>query len=164
MNGVSFDLTNISNLLAVVALVIATLLLGYVLYLHRKIYLFTKGADGKSLEANINSILQENRIIKEENADLKKLAIDIIKKDKSNLKVFATVKFNPFSQSGHGKQSFATAVLNEKGDGFIISTLSVRGETHVFMKDIENFRAGSLTDEEAQALEKAKEKLYTTKT
>jgi len=91
MNGVSFDLTNISNLLAVVALVIATLLLGYVLYLHRKIYLFTKGADGKSLEANINSILQENRIMANIRQSAVKKVINEIKKilkDEKKAKTF----------------------------------------------------------------------------
>ncbi len=131
----------------------------YAAFLHFRLRKFMQGKEAKSLEDTITSIIKDNEIIKAENDELKKLALQIIQDDKRNLKAFATVKFNPFSQSGHGKQSFATAVLSANGEGFILSTLSVRGETHVFLKEVENFKAGALTEEEAQALQNAIEKL-----
>ena len=132
------------------------------LYLTIRLKKFMRGKEAKSLEKHISEIIEDNKRISSENEELKKLALDILKKDKLNLKSIFTVKFNPFSQSGHGKQSFASAILSEKGSGIILSTLSVRGETHVFLKEVENFKAGALTDEEAQALKGAMEKLTDT--
>ncbi len=117
------------------------------------------GKDAKSLEGHIEELFKLTDRIKTENSEIKDLTLQIINDDRRSLKSFASVKFNPFSQSGHGKQSFASAVLSKNGEGFILSTLSVRGETHVFWKEVENFKAGALTDEEAQALQKAKDKL-----
>ncbi len=143
------------------ALAVSALAVFYAAFLHYKLAQFTKGQDGKSLESKIKQILKENETIFSQNEELKKLALDILKKDKLNLKSFALVKFNPFSESGHGKQSFALAVLNEKGDGVLLSTLSVRGETHVFIKEVsKETQKGNLTEEEFEALEKARNKLY----
>ncbi len=134
-------------------------LLAVIAWLVFRLKKFMQGKNASSLEDKINEILKENERIKSENEELKKLALEILKKDKENLKSISTVKFNPFSQSGHGKQSFATAILSEKGHGIILSTLSVRGETHVFLKEVENFKAGALTEEEAEALRLAIEKI-----
>ena len=160
MNGIENYLQG-QGLVWIIAFILLVLLIlsAYALYLHFRLKALFAGKSARSLEDKITLLLNENDKIKAENEELKNLALSIIKKDKQNLKAFATVKFNPFSQSGHGKQSFATAILAENGSGFILSTLSVRGETHVFLKEVENFKAGALTEEEAQALEEAKLKI-----
>ncbi len=141
--------------------VISLFILTYLIYLSHRLNAFFKGADGRTLEKDIKRIKKENETLKYENSEIKKLIIKLMESEKLNIKSVATVKFNPFSQSGHGKQSFATAMLNSLGDGFVLSTLSVRGETHVFLKDVVKFASDqSLTDEESKALEKAKKKLY----
>lgn len=55
------------------------------------------------------------------------------------------------------KQSFATALLNEHGDGVVISTLYSRERTSVFAKPIKKFDSEyELTPEETQALTEAR--------
>jgi hypothetical protein len=65
------------------------------------------------------------------------------------------VRFNPFEDTG-GNQSFALAMLDGRGDGFVVSSLHARAGTRVYAKAI---AAGSseaaLSDEEAEALKQA---------
>jgi hypothetical protein len=64
--------------------------------------------------------------------------------------------FQGLDSGGH--QSFASAFLDENGNGLIISTLHSRDRVNVFAKEIKQFSAAvSLTEEEKTALTQAKE-------
>ncbi len=78
---------------------------------------------------------------------------------KRSLQGLHTLRFNPFSGDGSGGlQSFATAILNEHGDGVILSSLYMRDRMSVYSKPVKNFKSEfELTTEEAEALSKAKE-------
>src|SRR5262249_50219519 len=62
------------------------------------------------------------------------------------------VRFNPFEDTG-GNQSFALAMLDGRGDGFVVSSLHARAGTRVYAKAL---AAGSseaaLSDGESEAL------------
>lgn len=65
------------------------------------------------------------------------------------------VRFNPFDEVG-GDQSFAIALLDQHGNGFVLSSLHNRTETRVYAKQIEGGRPRyTLSDEEAEALSQA---------
>ncbi|HVA25141.1 MAG TPA: DUF4446 family protein [Chloroflexota bacterium] len=65
------------------------------------------------------------------------------------------VRFNPFDEVG-GDQSFAIAMLDQHGNGLVISSLHNRTETRVYAKPIEGGRPRyTLSDEEAEALTQA---------
>jgi Protein of unknown function (DUF4446) len=78
---------------------------------------------------------------------------------KSSTRGVYTLRFNPFQGDGSGGfQSFATAFVNEEGDGVIISSLHARDRMSVFAKPISKFTSElTLTEEEQEALSKAKE-------
>ena len=62
------------------------------------------------------------------------------------------VRFNPFEETG-GNQSFALAMLDGHGDGFVVSSLHARAGTRVYAKAIARGTAESaLSDEESEAL------------
>lgn len=67
-----------------------------------------------------------------------------------------TIRFNPFKGTGDGgNQSFATAFINEDGDGIIISSMYARDRMSIFTKPISKFASPfELTAEERQVLEK----------
>lgn len=69
-----------------------------------------------------------------------------------------TVRFNPFKGTGvGGNQSFATAFINEKGDGVVISSMHSRDRTSIYAKPIVNSKSEyELTTEEKEAITKAK--------
>jgi len=65
------------------------------------------------------------------------------------------VRFNPFNGIG-GNQSFAIALLDEKNNGFIISSLFTQEGNRVYAKAIKNGKSEhSLSEEEKEAIEKA---------
>ncbi len=72
-----------------------------------------------------------------------------------------TIRFNPFKGNGTGgNQSFATALINEHGDGVILSSLYSSDRVSVFAKPIVKFASTyELTEEENQALQQAMEKM-----
>ena len=65
------------------------------------------------------------------------------------------VRYNPFEDTG-GNQSFALALLDDHGDGFVMSSLHARNQTRVYAKGV---RAGqpdsAMSSEEQEALRTA---------
>ena len=72
-----------------------------------------------------------------------------------------TVRFNAFRGDGlGGNQSFATAIVNENGDGTVISSIYSRERVSVFSKQIGKFESDiELSEEERRAVSSAKAKL-----
>ncbi len=65
------------------------------------------------------------------------------------------VRFNPFEDTG-SNQSFALALLNDRGDGVVISSLHSRQSTRIYLKPVNGGRSETaLSEEEAQALKQA---------
>jgi len=72
-----------------------------------------------------------------------------------SLQKVGVVRFNPFQDSG-GDQSFAIAMLDQRGSGVVVSSLHGRAETRIFAKQVTNGRSThSLSDEEQQAIREA---------
>ncbi|HKO33515.1 MAG TPA: DUF4446 family protein [Candidatus Limnocylindria bacterium] len=62
------------------------------------------------------------------------------------------VRFNPFEDTG-SDQSFALALLDDRRDGVVISSLHGRTNTRLFAKPVEGGGSShTLSDEEAQAI------------
>jgi hypothetical protein len=80
---------------------------------------------------------------------------------KRSLQAVETVRFNPFKGTGEGgNQSFSTTLLNEKGDGVVLSSLSVRDRVSVFSKPIKKFSSEfEMTEEEKAVIQNAKNSL-----
>jgi hypothetical protein len=65
------------------------------------------------------------------------------------------VRFNPFEDTG-SNQSFALALLDDRGDGVVISSLHSRQSTRIYLKPVNGGRSETaLSEEEAQALKQA---------
>ena len=65
------------------------------------------------------------------------------------------VRYNPFEETG-GNQSFALALLDAAGDGWVLSSLHARSGTRVYAKAIKAGRGdGALSEEETAAIRQA---------
>lgn len=65
------------------------------------------------------------------------------------------VRFNPFEDTG-GNQSFALALLDAEGNGWVLSSLHARTGTRVYAKGIRAGRSdGALSEEETAAIKQA---------
>ena len=65
------------------------------------------------------------------------------------------MRYNPFEDTG-GNQSFALAMLDAKGDGWILSSLHARQGTRFYAKAVKAGRSEtSLSEEEQAAIKQA---------
>ncbi len=80
----------------------------------------------------------------------------IAHKIKMGARKMGLVKFYPFGQKTGGDQSFALAIVNEEGDGVVLSSLNARERVALFTKPIEkNKSLHELSAEEKRALLRA---------
>jgi len=78
-------------------------------------------------------------------------------RSRGSLQHVGLVRFNPFEDTG-SDQSFAIAMLDDRRDGIVLSSLHGRGQTRVFAKPVEGGESRhALSDEEAQAIRLAVE-------
>jgi hypothetical protein len=62
------------------------------------------------------------------------------------------VRYNPFEDTG-SNQSFVLAMLDARGDGFVLSSLHSRQATRMFLKPVSAGKADSaVSEEEAEAI------------
>ena len=74
---------------------------------------------------------------------------------RKSIRGLETIRFNPFPDQG-SNQSFAIGMLNEDGDGVVISSLYSRDRMSVFAKPVKNNKSEyELSTEEKEALAKA---------
>jgi len=65
------------------------------------------------------------------------------------------VRFNPFNDTG-GDQSFCLAIIDARGNGYVLSSIHARTGTRVYAKQIQHGHSShNLSEEEAAALAKA---------
>ena len=80
----------------------------------------------------------------------------IKKEDLTHIQRVGLLRFNPFDDTG-GNQSFALSLLDDHGDGVVISSLHSRETTRIYGKPVRNFTEGEFefSAEEKQAVEEA---------
>ena len=135
------------------------ILLVWVLSFERRMRRLTRGSSGRNLESIIHEILGKTSLFEEH---FKKVAGTIQHLDKrisKGMQGYGIVRFNAFSERG-GNQSFSTAIVNEHGNGIILSSLFAHDRVALYVKPIERFAsAHELTPEEKKALMEAREKI-----
>ena len=127
----------------------------WVVITEKRLKRFFLGKKAKDLEDTI--ITLEDNIkklnIAKENAE--KEIEKINAKLKKSIRGLETIRFNPFPDQG-SNQSFAIGMLNEDGDGLVMSSLYSRERMSVFAKPIKNGKSDyELSSEEKEALKKA---------
>jgi hypothetical protein len=121
----------------------------------RRVEGLTAGEDGSSLEAVLGQHLERVRAVVRD-VDRLEARTAIVERDlRSALGRVGLVRYNPFEDTG-GAQSFALAILDGAGTGFVITSLHARTGTRIYAKAIAAGRAeAALSDEEADALKRA---------
>ncbi|HEX5827624.1 MAG TPA: DUF4446 family protein [Candidatus Limnocylindrales bacterium] len=118
----------------------------------RRFASLTRGADGKSLEAVIDASLDKVYAVAREVDELAARSAVLEQTQRRAFQRIGLVRFNPFEDTG-GNQSFALALLDHHGDGFVISSLHARAGTRVYGKAISRGTSETtLSAEESEAL------------
>lgn len=96
---------------------------------------FFGGKRATELESVLVIIQQELTKIQDTHTEIKRRLIGAEKRLTRSVRNIKTIRFNPFSDSG-SNQSFATAMLDDHGDGVVISSLYSRERVSIFAKPI----------------------------
>ncbi len=128
----------------------------WVFVTEKRLKRFFLGKKAKDLEDTIEILEREIANLNTAKKNFEKEIIVINTKLKKSIRGVEMVRFNPFSDQG-SNQSFAIGMLNEEGDGVVISSLYSREHMSVFAKPIkDNKSTYELSAEEREALTKAK--------
>ncbi len=154
----AFVSANLDALVAafVVTLAILILVSGWLLRrigrLSRRLEAITQGSDAQSLESVLGSHLERVRAVVGDVERLGARTATLETDLRQSLGRVGIVRYNPFEETG-GNQSFALAVLDGIGNGFVVSSLHARAGTRVYAKAVKAGTAESaLSDEETAAL------------
>jgi len=115
----------------------------------------TAGSDGASLEAILGQHLERVHGVVRDVNRLEARTVVLERDLRTALGRVGLVRYNPFEDTG-GALSFALAILDANGTGFVVSSLHARGGTRLYAKPIHSGRSdAALSDEETEAVNRA---------
>ena len=136
-------------------LVMVLLLARRVSQVDRRLRAMTRGEEGDSLEGVLGAHLEKVHHLGRE---VERLTARTGALESAGLRAFqrvGLVRFNPFEETG-GNQSFALALLDAEGNGWVLSSLHARSGTRVYAKAISGGRSeAALSEEETAAIRQA---------
>ena len=111
-----------------------------------------RGADGGTLQGVLDGHIDRVEAMAARLEEINDLQTYLERRTRGALQHIGLVRFNPFRDTG-GDQSFAIAVLDDRRDGIVLSSLHGRAYTRIFAKPVENGASRhNLSDEETQAI------------
>jgi hypothetical protein len=115
---------------------------------------FLIGIDSKNIADSLDFSKKNIDELQAFKKELEDYLTTVEKRLKKSVQSVNTVRFNPFKGTGGGgNQSFATAFLNEEGDGVVISSLYSRDHVSVFSKPVKRLKSEyELSEEEKSAI------------
>jgi len=155
LQNYAFEITCVSALIALISIVLVIINYIRTSKIMKKYKRLMRGADSKSLES---MLLQQLDEIQASNARMKELELSystIKSKMYRCIQHIGVVRYNAFEQMG-SDQSFSIAMLDDKGDGFVLTSLYGRNTSTSFAKPIKGKQSEyPLSDEEKEAIERA---------
>jgi hypothetical protein len=136
-------------LLLLVGLVVQSVRLGRAMGAYRAL---VSGEGGGSLQEVLDGHIGQVRDVGTRLEELNTLYTFLEQRTRGSLQHIGLVRFNPFEDTG-SDQSFAIALLDDRRDGIVISSLHGRANTRVFAKPVENGASQhALSAEETEAI------------
>ena len=124
----------------------------------KRLKIFFLGRKAKDLEDTIIILEQEITKLNKARDNIEKEIVAINTKLKKSIRGLEAIRFNPFPDQG-SNQSFAIGMLDEEGDGLVISSLYSRERMSIFAKPVKNGKSEYvLSTEEKEALRRAEVK------
>ena len=139
-------------LIALILMVLVVILFAKNRRLSDRMDLFMKGTGEESLEGALRRVVEDNQKVK---IQLRNNVNEIVKINENLLTAYrkiGVVKYNAFPGLA-GKISSSIALLNNEGNGIIITTLHSQDGCYTYIKEIMNGRSiNPLTKEDEEAL------------
>lgn len=133
---------------------IILLLLAWIIRLEWRLKKLLAGKKGESLESVITDLVTAVKDTDKVNEEIQKHLIGVEQRLRRSIQHVKTDRFNPFREQGlGGNQSFAVALLDEHGDGVVLSSLYTRDKVSVYAKPVKHRQSEyELTNEERAVL------------
>lgn len=140
--------------LLLTASILALLITVIILYVRlNKIFI---GRNAESLEPLLQECIKRIEALEINDGQLEDHAILLDKRLSSAVRNVSTVRFKAFD-SGASNQSFAIALLDEKGNGVVLSSLHHRDRVTTYAKPVTNYTSTfDLTEEEKHIILESK--------
>jgi hypothetical protein len=152
-----FSIQNIIYLITSLAILLFIFLI-WNIRLEIRMRRLLKGKNAKTLEDSFISMQKDLKGLEDFREEMKKYLRNVEARLSRSIRGVSNINFNAFSGLESGGKSFATAFLNEKGDGVILSSLHARDRVSIFAKEVKSYKTEvELSEEETSALTKAKE-------
>jgi len=124
--------------------------------IHVRIKKLSTGSDGKNLENHLAESLGAVTGAREDYEEIKSYVIKLSELFEGSIQHTSLIRYNPYDDAG-GKNSFSLALLNNHGNGVVLTSLYSRERTNIFSKKINEFKSEQpLTKEETEAIAVAK--------
>lgn len=151
--------TTLLSYIPYISLALAAVALGMTIGMQNKLKTLFRGKKGKDLEEIMATLTHDIEGLEKARLMIGKKITEIDTRMEETLRGVGMVRFNPFKDSG-SNQSFAIALLNERKDGVVLSSLYSRERVSVFAKPVTNGASDyELSIEEKEALVAAISKL-----
>lgn len=145
----------ITILTYIIAALVAIILV-WMLSIERRLRKFFAGKDARSLESLMTDICEKMENLKNTQEEINKHLLVVDKRLDKSIRKVETVRFNPFVDAG-SNQSFAISLINDEGDGVVLSSLYARDRMSIFAKPINKGKSEfELSTEEKEVLKKSK--------
>ncbi len=160
------QVASIALTIAIVSVVFSLGLLVWILRLKKKLLVLQKSGDKDTFLGAVNKYVEKMQNIATEQAKINEALvkddqalqaqIDEIKEAMTYVvSRVATVRYDAFNNMG-GQMSFSTAMLNDLGDGIVVTAINGRSETRTYIRNIKNKKCDvEISREEAEAINKA---------
>jgi hypothetical protein len=157
--GVALVHTVQTNILLDLTLILLLVTLCATFLLSRRVSQLTAGTTGASLEGTILK-LNERVATMEKHAHTTEEALNNIDaRLQRTIRGVSVRRYDPFENAG-GQQSFTSALIDEQGDGIVISGIHARDSVRVYAKEVHQFGSDrELSEDERAAIVDAKKRL-----
>ena len=123
--------------------------------LERAYHNFMRGSDGKSLEAIMKKIVDDNRKVKQQCKNNIDAIIEMKKGVQATYKKIGITKYDTF-RGMSGRLSFSLALLDGDNNGFVLSSMHTQDGCYSYLKEIIHGEShATLSNEERDALNMA---------
>ena len=143
-----------SILIYILAFVIIILLV-WIITLESRLKKFFAGTKAQDLEEVMTVIAKQMGELKKTQIEINGHLVNVDDRLNKSIRSIKIKRFNPFLDAG-SNQSFAIALLNDEGDGVVMSSLYARDRMSIFAKPINSGKPlFELSSEEEEVLKEA---------
>jgi len=145
----------LSGIAILILVLINVFLIWYFYRTNRKIDRLLEKGKIKDFKSILLSQSEKNKDLEQKLDDIFLKIKDLKDISEKTIQKTGVVRFNPFNDIG-GNQSFVIALLDDKNNGFVISSLFVKEGNRVYAKAIRDGKSDHLlSEEEKEAINRA---------